>query len=86
MWLKPQGYAVISSPDGMTELDTMTCGHCNRILHLKARQNPENIGGLCKQCMKPICPSCVDRGHCDPFEKKLERWEERDRVLRSYGF
>lgn len=101
MWLKPQGYAVITSPvesqakldgfqcvetrNGTTEFDTMACGHCNRILHVQARQRPEDLGGLCKQCMRPICPTCVDKGNCDPLEKKLERWEERQRTLRSYG-
>ena len=101
MWLRPQGYAVITSPEpsqakldgfqcvetrqGNTEFDTMACGHCNRIIHVQARNHPEDIGGLCKQCMSPICPGCVDRGNCDPFEKKLERWEERERTLRSYG-
>lgn len=101
MWLRPQGYAVITSPGnsratldgfqcvetrgGVTEFDTMGCGHCNRIMHIQAKQRPEDLGGLCKQCMKPICPFCVDSGRCDPLEKKLARWEDRERTLRSYG-
>ena len=101
MWLRPQGYAVITTPisslanldglqcvqtrEGQNEFDTMACGHCNRIIHVQARQRPEDIGGLCKQCMRPICPQCVDHGGCDPLEKKLERWEDRERTLRSYG-
>lgn len=70
---------------GVNEFDTMACGHCNRIIHVQARQRPEDIGGLCKQCMRPICPGCVDRGNCDPLERKLERWEAKERALRSYG-
>lgn len=101
MWLRPQGYAVITTPEptqarldgfqcvqareGANEFDTFGCGHCNRIIHVQARQRPEELGGLCKQCMRAICPGCVDRGHCDPFERKLERWEDRERTLRSYG-
>lgn len=101
MWLKPQGFAQIFSGQesvgnldgfqrtkighGRNEFDTMTCGHCNRVVHVQARQRPEDIGGLCKQCMRPICPECVNDGRCVPFEKKLEEAEERDRVRRSYG-
>lgn len=101
MWLKPQGYAVITSPirakanldglqcietsEGANEFDTMGCGHCGRIVHVRARQRPEDIGGFCRQCMRAICPQCTDTGRCDPLEKKLERWEDRDRILRSYG-
>lgn len=101
MWLKPQGYATITSPEaapakldgfqcietraGVTEFDTMSCGHCCRVIHVQSRQRPEDIGGLCKLCMRPICPQCVDHGGCDPLEKKLARAEERERTLRSYG-
>jgi len=100
MWLKPQGYATIVSPNesradldhirsdavrvGTNEYDTCTCGHCNFVFHVGARQRPEDIGGLCKQCMRPICPRCLDKG-CTPFEKQLEIWEERDRFRRSIG-
>ena len=98
----PGGYAVITSPEagvanfdrrqrleigeGTTEIDSFTCFHCNSVVHVLTRQDPTTIGGLCKQCMKLICPKCTDEGSCVPFEKKLERWEARDRALRSYGF
>lgn len=97
---KPGGYAVIVTPDtaivnfdrrgrravhaGTTETDTFTCGHCGSVVHVLPRQDPANIGGLCKQCMKLICPRCLDHG-CAPLEQKLERAESRDRALRSYG-
>ncbi|HEY6022038.1 MAG TPA: hypothetical protein VIY48_19875, partial [Candidatus Paceibacterota bacterium] len=64
MWLRPQGYAVITSPDsgravfdgfqceavsiGSNEYDTMCCYHCNNITHIKAKMDPAEIGGLCK--------------------------------------
>jgi hypothetical protein len=48
----PGGYACITEPDRPAhEFDTFTCAHCNRVTHVKARQRPEDIGGLCKQCM-----------------------------------
>lgn len=77
------GYASISSPDGLTEADTFSCSHCNRVVHVKAKADPASLGGLCKNCMGLICQTCVGGG-CDPFEKKLERAEHRDRVLKSY--
>jgi hypothetical protein len=102
MWLKPHGYACITSPEesqanldgfqsteihrGANEFDSMSCAHCNRVVHIKARMRPEDIGGFCRQCMKPICPFCTDKGNCVPFEKRLEQMEKRDRALRSYGF
>ena len=100
MWLRPQGYAVITSPnDGSANLDgfqcenitigdnkydTMCCYHCNSITHIKARMDPAEMGGLCKICMQMICRHCVGKG-CVPFEKKLEKAEKRAIALRSYG-
>lgn len=71
--------------EGHIEMDTFTCGHCGGIRHVRAMERPEDTGGLCKQCMKLICPRCVDTGRCDPLEKKLEREEKREIALRSYG-
>lgn len=83
---KPQGYATIVEPGRQTvEIDTFTCAHCNRIVHVKPRANPEDVGGLCKMCMGLVCPSCMANAACDVFEKKLERIEARDRFRRSAG-
>lgn len=81
---KPQGYACISSPDGIREADTFTCAHCQRITHVKSGAKAEDLGGLCKSCMGLICSHCVGKG-CTPFEKVLEREEARYHALRSYG-
>ena len=99
---KPQGYAVISSPEacevdfdqrgrvpigaGTYETDTLSCGHCGTIVHVGPKQKVDDIGGFCRQCMKAICVKCLDTGRCDPLEKKLERAEARDRALRTYGW
>lgn len=70
------------------ECDTFTCGHlspgCMGVVHVFPKMDPADIGGLCKQCMKLICPNCVDKG-CYPLEKALEQSEAKDRALRSYG-
>ena len=79
------GYICVTSPDGVVEADAFTCKHCNAIVRVEARQRPEDVGGLCKQCMGLICPRCGARGNCDPLEKKLARAEARDTALRSYG-
>lgn len=95
------GYAFIVSPttskvcldggrvemacEGITEYDTFSCGHCSAVKHVRAKERPEDLGGLCKQCMKLICPSCVDDGRCTPLEKRIEEMEERDFWRREYG-
>lgn len=85
MMLRAQGYATITCDEGVKEADTFSCGHCNSVRHVKAKQDPTSLGGLCKCCMKLICERCVDVGICDPLEKKLEREEARYHALRSYG-
>lgn len=81
---KAQGYACITSPDETREADTFTCAHCQHVTHVKAGAKPEDLGGLCKQCMGLICSKCV--GHvCRPFEKWLELEEASYHARRSYG-
>lgn len=79
------GYGVLFGPNGVQhEVDTFTCAHCNKVVVVKPKCDPADLGGNCRLCMKLVCPRCVDLG-CTPFEKKLEQWEARDRALRSYG-
>ena len=83
--MKAGGYAYTFDPTGIVqECDTQTCNHCNKVVHIKHKMDPADMGGLCKQCMKFICPKCVGFS-CTPFEKKLEAVEARERALRSYG-
>ncbi len=80
------GQFSIFDPDGpRQEADTFTCCHCNKVVIVKPRCDLNDLGGMCRLCMKMICPICVDLGSCDPFEKKLERIEARDYAIRSYG-
>jgi len=81
----PGGVFIYTSPEGEVVTESFTCGHCGNLVEVKPKQDPANIGGLCKCCMKLICAGCVARGNCDPFEKKLLRAEARGIALRSYG-
>ena len=77
------GYLFSFDPTGIRqEIDTITCNHCGNVVPIKDKL--DNIGGMCRLCMKPVCAGCIENG-CTPFEKKLEQAEDRDRMLRSYG-
>ncbi len=83
---KSGGYFFSFDPGGIRqEADTFTCHHCGKLVIVKPKCNPDDLGGMCRLCMKMICPSCVDTGDCTPFEKKLEQIEKRAIALRSYG-
>lgn len=80
------GYAIMTGPDGVVdECDTYTCAHCNKVVHVPVKANPDDLGGFCRMCMKMICPHCVQTGLCDPFEKKLKRMEEAGEWRRRFG-
>lgn len=83
--LRPGGYAHSFDEYGLRkEVDTFTCCHCNRVVHVVPKMKMDDLGSMCRHCMKMVCAKCANFG-CTPFEKKLEAVEERDRVLRSYG-
>jgi hypothetical protein len=76
----PGGYAFTFDPGGTRqEADSFTCFHCNHVVIVKPKCDPADLGGMCRLCMKMVCPTCVDVGSCDPFEKKLERSEKEYR-------
>lgn len=82
---RPGGYSILTDPDASpVERDTFSCQHCNRVVTVQPRCDPADLGGFCTVCAGLICPACSGKG-CDPLEKKLERMEHRDRMLRSYG-
>jgi hypothetical protein len=85
MLLREQGYACISDPEsGIKEASTFTCNHCQRIVHVKAKADPYDLGGLCRLCDKMICPTCVGKD-CVPFMKSVEQMEERYHRRRALG-
>lgn len=69
----------------LEEVDTFTCGHCNRQVEVGPRQRAADIGGHCKICWGLTCPGCTAKGSCTPFEAKLEQVERRAAFLRSAG-
>lgn len=81
---KAGGYAVLTSENGVKEMDTFSCRHCNRVTHIKAFARPEDIGGRCGCCDGLICSSCVGEP-CLVLEERLKRMEARDEARRSYG-
>ena len=82
---KPGGFTFLLDGDGrLTEGESFTCRHCQRITWVKPHENPEDIGGLCKVCMGLICAPCLDKP-CLPFEEEFQRMQRRSDALRSYG-
>lgn len=82
----PGGYGVISDPQVSApyqERDTFTCGHCQYIVFVQPKCDGADAGGLCKQCMRLICPRCVGRMTCFPWEEMLKRQESKGRTYRS---
>ena len=73
------GYAVIFDPAASTpeEIDSLTCGHCNRVVWMKPFQDGAAMGGHCTCCDKYICLQCVGKG-CTPLEKRLALQERRN--------
>lgn len=101
--LKAGGYAVVRNGKGTFarpspnkrifltcdtyEMDTWSCGHCNRQQHAPLRCDDTDYF-FCKQCMTRICDPCADHP-CTPFMKRVdeaeERQERRKQILRMYG-
>lgn len=79
----PQGCAFICEEGRTREIDTFTCFHCNRVVHLPTGKQVEQVGDFCRQCMKLICDKCAGNG-CTPFLKKLELFEARYNARRQY--
>lgn len=83
---RPQGYAIRSEPGKPDdERDTITCAHCQRLVFVRAKEDPSSLGGFCRLCMRHLCAPCADEGSCTPFEKKLEQMEASARLRRAVG-
>ena len=86
------GYLIAEDPDpwrsrgqvSVMEHDTLTCGHCGRVVKLVINKDvrPEraafeldakSVSG-CRRCGQFVCDPCRRFG-CDPIEAKLERLE-----------
>jgi hypothetical protein len=97
--LRPQGYVTLAAPDApLVERDTITCGHCQRIIFTKPGSvattyllpgrlpsDPwrEEPGAGCRVCMRAICLHCHDQGRCTPFERRIEAMEGNRRAIEA---
>lgn len=80
------GYMTVTGPSGdIKEADSFTCGHCQKVTFVPVKAAPEDLGGLCKQCMGLICAHCYKDGTCTPIMKRIEQEEAKYEALRSYG-
>lgn len=86
--LKPQGYVTVFGDFQTKEYDTITCCHCNWVIHVKPGsastvylipqlEGPpvEEMGAMCRQCDKPVCLRCHDLGTCTPLMRRIEAME-----------
>lgn len=95
----PGGYATMADPTPFQakgehpgieslkrfgEADTITCGHCQFVVHLPVK-GIENVVGGCRVCDRMICMHCVDKGTCTPWEEAMAKREAKDAARRSYG-
>ena len=79
-----KGYAVITSPNGVKQFDTLTCCHCNKVWIINdSKTGKQNLGGFCRMCMKPICNECVGKS-CTPLEKQIEQYEQKQNFYREF--
>lgn len=95
---KPQGYLTIVGVGPQVERDTVTCGHCQQIVPVKAGSaatvylvpngqggEKEEPGAFCRVCMRSVCLTCDAHGRCTPWERRLEKAERRRGLLRAVG-
>lgn len=70
--LRPNGYGIMTGPNGIIEADTLQCVHC--ACHWQVKPGSGKIRGFCMRCNGPICgPKCSKK--CVPAEQQLENIE-----------
>lgn len=96
---KTGGYAIVINDDGrVLERDTVTCCHCNVVIHVKPGSAQtvywypqmygppkEEMGARCALCDKPVCLRCHADGTCKPLMKRIEQMESRNRMWHEAG-
>lgn len=78
----------VTGPTGTVVTPLATCGHCQYQLAIEPSRSAHiivRIAAPCGGCGKYLCGPCRATGGCDPWEKKMERMEARDRLLRAMG-
>ena len=78
--LRQDGYLVITGPQGTVERDTIQCCHCQA--HYIVQPGSGKRRGWCTMCSAPTCgkPACAP---CVPFEKKLDAFERREKLMQA---
>jgi hypothetical protein len=79
--VRTHGYAVTTEQGKTVEEDTLQCGHCQRVIFIKPGTPVD--AGFCRRCMRHLCGPCTSTGRCEPFEKKIEAQEARNRFLET---
>ncbi len=81
---KPGGISQFWSPEGLVEVHTSTCAHCQHITDIPSKRKMFEYVDICRQCMKLICLHCADKP-CTPWIKQVEEAEEREYRRRQMG-
>lgn len=81
------GVGIITDPDApVVEMNTITCCHCQTVVHLHGPGfKPEHVG-FCTMCNKPRCGAADCAEKCTPFELKLLRAEGKKAVYRGVEY
>jgi len=66
-------------------LDSFTCFHCGRVVFVKPRCDPADMGGFCRVCAKLVCQDCNAKGRCDPWEEQMQRMEAKYNFRKDAG-
>ncbi len=81
---RPGGVMITSDGDMMWRNDTINCCHCQKVMERKqrpavkgivGRDDPDDIGGICGGCGKPICWQCAGALECTPIDMRLDQYE-----------
>jgi hypothetical protein len=93
--LKPQGYVTVFGDFRTQEFDTISCGHCGLVVHVKPgtastvyvfpqMDGPpkEEMGAHCRICDTAVCLTCHHVGTCTPRMRRIEAMEG-DRLARA---
>ena len=84
--MRRSGYITITDPEtGTREFDTITCFHCQQLVHWATSYEFVARTGGCGVCGKVICISCVNLGVCTPWEVQMVKAENNARFRREAG-
>ena len=73
--LKPGGVGQYFGCEGMVEVETSTCAHCQKMTDIPNRRKMQEVVDICRACMKLICLDCAGKP-CVPIMKRIEAQEQ----------